>query len=74
MTKALDEEQPKIEEFQENDIDVDDYGFVIGPDGELKTLFMPEDVPFVPPKNITKILKLLGINDIDNIGGSSTIH
>ena len=48
--------------------------FVIGPDGKLKSVFLPLENAFVPPKNIQKILKMYGITDIDNLGGDVTIH
>ena len=47
----------------DTDIEDEDYGFVFGPDGELKSVFMPTHIPFKPPKNVTKILKMFGIHD-----------
>jgi hypothetical protein len=58
--------------MNENDEDDDgfvngDYGFVIGPDGELKSVMFPEDLMEDPPKAIQKILKIFGIKDIHAI-------
>lgn len=64
--------------IQENLPDIDlqdeDYCFVIGPDGKLKSVFLPLENAFIPPKNIQKILKMYGITDIDNLGGDATLH
>jgi hypothetical protein len=70
--KAIKEED--LEDIYETDIGLDDYGFVFDSDGEIKAIFLPENLPFKPPKNITKILKLLGITDIDAINGVETLH
>jgi len=56
------------------DIADEDYVFVIGPDGELKSILLPDDVPFKQPKNIGKILKLFNITDVDNLAGNATLH
>jgi hypothetical protein len=51
-------------EGEEDDYDENDYGFIIGPDGELKTLMLPEDLMDDPPPKVRKILKILGIKNI----------
>ena len=68
------EVEQEIDEMYETDISDEDYGFIIGPDGELKSLFLPDNVPFKAPKNIEKILKIFGIKDISNIDQDQTIH
>jgi hypothetical protein len=60
--------------FEEDDIADDDYVFVIKADGTLKSIMLPDDVPFKQPKNIGKILKMFDIPDIDNMDGNATIH
>ena len=50
-----------------------DYGFIIGPDGELKSMMFPEDLMEDPPKAIRKILKIFGIRDIHTLS-SQTLH
>lgn len=67
-----------VEEFEEDDygseISNDDYGFVLGPDGELKSVFLPDHVPFKTPKNVNKILKMFGIYDISNVDFDQPMH
>lgn len=60
--------------FDEEDIADDDYVFVVKADGSLKSVLLPDDVPFKQPKNIGKILKLFDISDIDNMDGNATLH
>jgi hypothetical protein len=63
------------EEDYEDDEDFtdEDYGFILGPDGELKSLMIPEDLMENPPKKVLKILKILGIKDIHDIE-PKTLH
>ena len=42
-----------VDDFEEGD-----YGFIIGPDGELKSIMLPEDLFEDPPSEIKKILKI----------------
>lgn len=72
MTKQETEEE-LLESFAD-DIDDNDYVFVLTETGELKTLFLPDDLPFEAPKNVQKILKMFKINDIDNLGKDATLH
>ena len=72
MTKQ--EEQEELLEAFADDIDDNDYVFVLTETGELKTLFLPDDLPFEAPKNVQKILKMFKITDIDNLGKDATLH
>jgi hypothetical protein len=67
-----------VDEFDENeymgDIDEGDYGFILDAQGELKSVFLPEHIPFKAPKNVNKILKLFGIPDVDNVDVDQHIH
>lgn len=58
-TEAYEEAYP-----EDNEIGEEDYGFVFGPDGEIKYVFVPDVIPFKPPKNIVKIMKILGVSDL----------
>ena len=50
MTK---EEMAEFEHsINQDEIDDDDYGFVIDSTGKLKSVFYPANAPFKPPKNI----------------------
>lgn len=60
-------DQENIEEFDDDDyedIDVDDFAFVISADGNLKSLMIPEHLMDDPPKEVVKVLKIFGIEDI----------
>ena len=64
----------EIEEFEEtDDFGKDDFGFVLGPDGELKSFMIPEHLMGNPPEEVTLILKLFGIDDIHELG-NPTLH
>ena len=43
------------------DISNEDYGFILDSNGELKSIFLPEHVPFKAPKTVNKILRIFGI-------------
>jgi hypothetical protein len=74
MSKHSEVREIQLEEQYDDDIADDDYVFVLGPDGELKQIILPETVPFKAPKNITKVLKVFGIHDIGNIDLDATMH
>jgi hypothetical protein len=66
---------------QEDELDIDDeyddgdYGFILGADGELKSMFAPEEFFLDPPPKVKRILKILGIKDINTAwDGDETIH
>jgi hypothetical protein len=68
IENELEEDDESDEDFNEND-----YGFIIGPDGELKTLMIPEDLMDDPPTEVKKILRIFGIKNIHQIE-PRTIH
>lgn len=72
MSKSTEVEINEFEDFQE--IEDDDYGFVFGPDGEIKYVFVPENLPFKPPKTIVKIMKILGVTDLAQFNDDATLH
>ena len=72
MSKAT--EQINEPDVYDTDISEEDYGFILGPDGELKSVFLPEHIPFKTPKNIAKILKVFGIPDLGYIDQDNTLH
>lgn len=77
MSKPIQEEQLiENDDEYEDDIGPGDYGFIIGPDGELKHLFTPDDFVLDPPPVVQKILKALGIKDINAVAvdGNETLH
>jgi hypothetical protein len=74
--KQNNKQETMQEEFDPIDIDIanDDYGFIFDADGELKSVFLPDNIPFKVPKNIQRILKIAGIRDIDDITGDHPLH
>ena len=73
MTKRAEIEiQEVAEDYQ--DIGEEDYGFIFDADGNLKYAFIPEIVPDKPPKNIAKIMKILGVIDLAQFNNDLTIH
>lgn len=67
-------EEFDVEEMYETEISGEDYAFIIGANGELKSICLPDEIPFKPPKNIARLLKIFGINDIGDISGDETLH
>ena len=61
------------EDFSDEEFCEGDYGFIINPNGELKSMMFPEDLMEDPPKSIKKILKIFGITDI-NLITEKTLH
>lgn len=62
--------------YEDSDIGDEDYGFILGPDGKLKSVFLPDNLPFKAPKNIQKILKIFGYSDPEQLTGfdNNTLH
>lgn len=70
----IEEEELLVEQLE---VDSQDYGFIFSADGELKHLFTPNDFYLDPPPMVKKILKLLGIKDINSVAlddCSDTLH
>jgi hypothetical protein len=61
------------EVIEEDEHSADDFGFIIGPDGELKSMMIPEHLMDDPPEEVQMILKLFGIDDI-NQSEIRTLH
>jgi hypothetical protein len=74
MSKSLEIQELEADHQYDDDIDDDDYVFVIGSDGNLKQILLPEVVPFQAPKNVNKILKIFGVHDVSNIDKDATMH
>ena len=79
MTNKIQKDQEvEVEEIEalEDIADENDYGFIIGPDGELKHMFTPNEFNLNPPPVVKKILKVLGIKDINmlDFDTDGTIH
>ncbi len=63
-----------VEDFEEtDDMGADDFAFVIGPNGELKSFMMPEHLMDDPPEEVQMILELFGIDNVHELG-NRTVH
>jgi hypothetical protein len=75
MPKKIEVEQQDDLEFDEiQEIEEDDYGFVFDAEGNVKFLFVPDNLPFKPPKNIVKIMKILGVTDLTQYSTGAPLH
>jgi hypothetical protein len=68
-----------IDEFDESEygnqeISNEDYGFILDGNGDLKSIFLPENVPFKAPKNVNKILKIFGVVDVQRLDNDPNVH
>ncbi len=74
MSKRLELTVEDIVQSYDEEIGEEDYGFIFDQDGNLKYAFVPEFPPDKPPKNIPKIMKILGVIDLAQFNEDLTIH
>lgn len=74
MTKRAEIELDEFAEDYQDEIGDEDYGFVFDAEGNLKFAFAPDILPDKPPKNIAKIMKILGIIDLAQFNEDITLH
>ena len=75
MSKSsLDQVIEEMSSDSQDDIGDEDYGFVFDAEGNLKYIFIPENLPFKPPKVITRIMKILGVTDLSQFNEEISIH
>jgi hypothetical protein len=74
MSKRTEVEFEETYIDEDQDIGDDDYGFVFDGEGNIKYIFVPDNLPFRPPKNITKIMKILGVTDLSQFAGDIPLH
>jgi hypothetical protein len=76
MTKRIEVDEVEYEEayLDDQDIGEDDYGFVFDADGNVKFVFVPDNMPFKPPKTILKIMKILGVTDLSQFNEDISLH
>jgi hypothetical protein len=67
--------QTSVEDYDESqdEFSIEDFGFVVGPDGELKSIVYPEHLMDDPPDEILAILEIFGIDSIHMLEGR-TLH
>lgn len=73
MSKSAPQIAVELEDHEDDDLGKDDFGFIIGPDGELKSVMYPEHLMQDPPEEIKMILEIYGIDSIETLE-SRTIH
>jgi hypothetical protein len=73
MSKTAQELEQEFGNFYDDVLGDDDYGIILGPNGELKSILLPDVTPFKTPKNVTKILKMFNITDPGQLE-DPTIH
>ena len=76
MTKRIEVDEVEYEEayLDDQDIGEDDYGFVFDAEGNVKFVFVPDGMPFKPPKTILKIMKILGVTDLSQFNEDINLH
>lgn len=74
MSKITDSELEELAADYQDEIGDEDYGFVFDAEGNLKFAFAPDILPDKPPKNIAKIMKMLGIIDLAQFNEDITLH
>lgn len=68
MPNNITTDNTSIDEFEDDDdFSPDDFGFIIGPDGELKSIMYPEHLMEDPPEEIKMILEIFGIDNVDTL-------
>jgi len=72
----LTKELLEADALADDELEDDDYCFIFDRDGNVKSVILPEVVPFEAPKNIAKILKILGVRDISMLDDAQeqTLH
>jgi hypothetical protein len=63
-----------LEQEYSEDLEADDYCFIFDREGNLKGAVLPDVLPFKAPKNIAKILKLIGVRDIQDLEQEYNLH
>jgi len=72
----VEEVQVEAEDYlsELDDLDEDDYIFVVNSEGEMKTVIFPPSDGFEYSKKLLKLFKLLGCNNPDILLQRPTIH
>lgn len=75
MTKPQNpQEIPELDIDNVDDIEDDDYGFILDRDGNLKSVFLPENTDDIPDK-VLEILELFEIDSIESLAHPTvTVH
>ncbi len=74
MSKRLELTVEDAIQSYDEEIGDEDYGFIFDSEGNLKYAFIPEVLPDKPPKSIAKIMKILGVIDLQQFNEDLTLH
>lgn len=77
MSKLTNKPEPVENETLEFDYEIqeEDYVFVIGPDGKLKSVMLPdEELTFNPPEEVKKIMDIYNVADLDYLSEPRILH
>ena len=68
-------ENTELDDKTEFVISDDDFGFLIDSEGNLKTVFGPDELFDAPPESVQRILDIFGVDSVDLVmRAGSTIH
>lgn len=56
-----------LQDAYDDEITDEDYGFVFGPDGALKSVFVPPELMDSIPETVMQVFKLCGIENPHNV-------
>jgi hypothetical protein len=62
-----------IEIDDSTDLSPGDFGFILNPDGSLKSLMIPENLMEEPPEEVQLILEMYGIDNVHQLE-NRTLH
>ena len=62
-----------IEIDESADLSPGDFGFILNPDGSLKSLMIPENLMEEPPEEVQLILEMYGIDNVHQLE-NRTLH
>lgn len=69
------EDQLSVDEMnQEDGLDPDDYVFVVGADGKMKSVIFPAEETMNYHKDLLKVFAMFGVKNPDELLGGHTIH
>lgn len=62
------------ENLDYDEIEPDDYVFIVKADGTLKSVLFPEEDQFEYSKELMRVFEAFDINDPDELSGNHTLH
>lgn len=74
MAKPTEHQEVDFDDVYEQEIEDDDFGFIVDANGDLKSVFLPDNMSVSDlPESVQKIFELFGIDDPDRLD-NTTIH